>query len=314
MGATEDGQFRVVSNSPASPKTSSVKSWEKGRPTTPERGRAVSDSRSSHRSTISNERRDSVAGASKSTQDSQRNRSQRRHSQTESHSAQYVIPNDTRDQRSRQSRDLRTEHESRHHEYVRGQGDMCIHKHHHHYWVRPDTIDIFPEKGTANPRESAPQAQSQSGSPQPATLRDNAKQFGYLPDKSWAEYIAETGVSGRDSSGQYCIGEPSGAFEARPADTNVQQYRVASRNVGNTAPMQQFVNIHLHRRRQGCRNGGDGTGHSSGRQCPTGQRMSSVGNGSHRTQRTSDETWCADIRQSPKAPRRRRRHRRSFQQ
>ncbi|KAI6769140.1 hypothetical protein HG531_010244 [Fusarium graminearum] len=224
MGATEDGQFRVVSNSPASPKTSSVKSWEKGRPTTPERGRAVSDSRSSHRSTISNERRDSVAGASKSTQDSQRNRSQRRHSQTESHSAQYVIPNDTRDQRSRQSRDLRTEHESRHHEYVRGQGDMCIHKHHHHYWVRPDTIDIFPEKGMANPRESAPQAQSQSGSPQPATLRDNAKQFGYLPDKSWAEYIAETGVSGRDSSGQYCIGEPSES----QAGMSVTQHRCSS--------------------------------------------------------------------------------------
>ncbi|KAF0642767.1 hypothetical protein FPSE5266_05866 [Fusarium pseudograminearum] len=67
--------------------------------------------------------------------------------------------------------------------------------------------------------------------PQPATLRDNAKQFGYLPDKSWAEQIAETGVSGRDSSGQYCVGEPSGAFEARAAGTNVQQYRVASRNV-----------------------------------------------------------------------------------
>ncbi|RGP65013.1 hypothetical protein FLONG3_9348 [Fusarium longipes] len=188
LGATEDGQFRAVANSPASAETSSVKSWDKARPTTPERGRAVSDSRSSHRSTISNES-DSVARAAKSTQDKERNRSQQRHNKKEPYPAQYAVPNNTRDQRSRHSSGLRTRLESEHHKYVRGQGGVCIHEHHHHYWVHPDSINIPPEKGTAGPRESVPQAQTQPDGPQPATLRDDAKQFRYLPDESWAENV-----------------------------------------------------------------------------------------------------------------------------
>ncbi|XEU95491.1 hypothetical protein FSHL1_000775 [Fusarium sambucinum] len=72
--------------------------------------------------------------------------------------------------------------------------------------------------------ESATQAQTKPGSPQRATLRNNAKQFGSIPNESWAEYIAETRVSVRDSSDQFCVGEPSSIFDARAAGTNVQQY------------------------------------------------------------------------------------------
>ncbi|KAJ4131548.1 hypothetical protein NW768_005739 [Fusarium equiseti] len=311
LGTLEDGRLRPVANSPSSPEASSVKSWDDGRPTTPERGRAVSDSRSPHRSASVHSRGDSVAWAAKSTQDSQRNTRQRRNNRKEPSSTQNVVPNDTRDQRSWQPPDLHTKHGSRHREHVRDQGGVCIHKHHHHYWVRPHSF-VVPLERAPKSRECPSQAQTQPSYPEPTILRDDTKQFGHLPDKSWAESIAEIEVSGRDTSDRYYVREPSGIFETRTTGTSVQ-HGTTSRNVSNAAPMQQFVNIHLHGRLQECQRGGDRSKCSLERKDSTGQRISSIGYALYGSEQNHNESGSANVRRTPGTSGRRRRHRRSFQ-
>ncbi|KAF5589923.1 hypothetical protein FPANT_6161 [Fusarium pseudoanthophilum] len=102
---------------------------------------------------------------------------------------------------------------------VRSQGAVCIHKHHHHYWVRPDKIEIPPEERSRGRGGPTAQTQAKSGNPQPEEIRHNAKQLGSFPRESWTEYIAEIGVGGRDSTDRYYIGESPRGVEKSATGT-----------------------------------------------------------------------------------------------
>ncbi|KAF5721507.1 hypothetical protein FMUND_3635 [Fusarium mundagurra] len=196
---------------------------------------------------------------------------------------------------------------------VRSQGGVCIHKHHHHYWVRPDNIEIPPEERSRGRGGPAAQTQAKSGNPQPEEIWHNAKQLGSFPRESWTEHIAEIGVGERDSTDRYYIGEPPRGVKNSATGTRVRHHGATTRGTSDAGTMQQFVNIHLHNGRQKLGKGGQHGERSSETQPSMEQSGSSISNIYARSQQSSIGSGDAPARQSSKTVERRRRHRRSFQ-
>ncbi|KAF5987839.1 hypothetical protein FBULB1_1758 [Fusarium bulbicola] len=116
LGARGTEQLNTVSNSPAAPETNN-ESWEYKRPTAPERGKAVSNSRSPHRSSISLEGTYSQREAAKATQNNRgSNTNKTPDNQRNSSPILKSSLHETRDRRSNNGAGLGAERESRHHE------------------------------------------------------------------------------------------------------------------------------------------------------------------------------------------------------
>ncbi|KAG6983796.1 hypothetical protein FocnCong_v005464 [Fusarium oxysporum f. sp. conglutinans] len=116
LGARGTEQFDAVSNSPTAPATN-IESWDHKRPTAPERGKAVSNSRSPHRSSISFEGSDSQREAAISNHNHQGNNTNKPpDNQRDSSPILTSSPHETRDQGSNNRAGLDAERESRHHE------------------------------------------------------------------------------------------------------------------------------------------------------------------------------------------------------
>ncbi|KAG7432522.1 hypothetical protein Forpi1262_v006211 [Fusarium oxysporum f. sp. raphani] len=116
LGARGTEQFNAVSNSPTAPATN-IESWDHKRPTAPERGKAVSNSRSPHRSSISLEGSDSQREAAISNHNHQGNNTNKPpDNQRDSSPILTSSPHETRDQGSNNRAGLDAERESRHHE------------------------------------------------------------------------------------------------------------------------------------------------------------------------------------------------------
>ncbi|KAF5645667.1 hypothetical protein F52700_2230 [Fusarium sp. NRRL 52700] len=126
---------------------------------------------------------------------------------------------------------------------VRSQGGVCIHKHHHHYWVRPDNIEIPPEERSRSRGEPTAQTQAESGNPQPEEIWHNTKQLGSLPRESWTEYIAEIGVRERDSSDRYYVGESSRGIEKSTTGTRLRHHGGTTRGDENIEKEENKENI-----------------------------------------------------------------------
>ncbi|KAL5595536.1 hypothetical protein FOVSG1_009225 [Fusarium oxysporum f. sp. vasinfectum] len=116
LGARGTEQFNAVSNSPTAPATN-IESWDHKRPTAPERGKAVSNSRSPHRSSISLKGNDSQREAAISTHNHQGNNTNKPPDNRGDSSPIFTSsPHETRDQGSNNRAGLDAERESRHHE------------------------------------------------------------------------------------------------------------------------------------------------------------------------------------------------------
>ncbi|KAF4957820.1 hypothetical protein FGADI_2837 [Fusarium gaditjirri] len=109
-------QFNAASNSPTAPATN-IESWDHKLPTAPERGKAVSNSRSPHRSPISLEESDSQREAATFTRSHRGNNTNKPpDNQRDSFQILTSGPHETRDQRSNNRAGLDAERESQHHE------------------------------------------------------------------------------------------------------------------------------------------------------------------------------------------------------
>ncbi|KAF9760712.1 hypothetical protein IL306_004186 [Fusarium sp. DS 682] len=273
-------QFNTVTNSPTAPATN-IESWDHKRPPTPKRGRAVSNSRSPHRSSISHERSDFQTGPGNSAHNNQgNNTNQRTGSQRDFSRILAPTPGETRDQSS---------------------------------YRQPDNIEIHPKERPSGQTGPTAQAQAQPGHPQPEEIWHNAKQLGSFPSESWAEYIAEIGVGGGDSSNRYYIRETSGEVEKTTTGARVQHHGETARGASSAAPMQQFVDIHLFNGCQKHRKGAEKAEDSLQRQFSIEQHRPSIPNRDARSQQSSNGSGDARTGESSKASERRRRHRRSFQ-
>ncbi|KAG4254856.1 hypothetical protein FPRO06_04198 [Fusarium proliferatum] len=116
LGARGTEQLNTVSNSPTAPETNN-ESWDHKRPTAPERDKAVSNSRSPHRSSISLEGSYSQREAAEPTQNHRTNNTNKTpYNQRESFPILTSSPRETRDRRSNNGAGLGAERESRHHE------------------------------------------------------------------------------------------------------------------------------------------------------------------------------------------------------
>ncbi|CAJ0549055.1 Ff.00g026680.m01.CDS01 [Fusarium sp. VM40] len=310
LGGTGTEQLRPVTNSSTS---TAAPSWGQSRLSASERDRAVSDSIYPHRSPVSHGRNDNQTGIAKPVQNNPRDSSQQRDSGREIPGKRSATPASARDPSSRQQPELATERETRQHEQGRSQGGMCIHKHHHHYWLRSDNIIIPFEKTLGKSRGYSAQAQTQPGDPQPKKLWHNSKQLGSLPEESWTEYIAEIDVLERDSSDRYYVGKLPGASERTTTDGSIQRCRTIHRGASSTAPMQQFVNIHIHKGSRQGQDGGEKERNPTEGQGSFEQRSTSISYTSYRAPKPNNPSGDARARQSSNTSERRRRHRRSFQ-
>ncbi|KIL93496.1 hypothetical protein FAVG1_03477 [Fusarium avenaceum] len=310
FGGTGTEQLKPVTNSSTS---TAAPSWGQNRPSASERDRAVSDSRSPHRSPVFHGRNDNQAGITKPVQNNPRDPSQQRGIGRKIPGKRSASPASARDPSSRQQPESATERETRQHEQGRSQGGVCIHEHHHHHWLRSDNISIPSEKTVGKSRGYSAQAQAQPGDSQPKKLWHNSRQLGRLPEESWTEYIAEIDVLERDSSDRYYVGKLPGASEGTTTDGSIQRCRTIHRGASSTAPMQQFVNIHIHK---GSRRGQDGRHKERNPTEGRGsfeQRSSSISDISYRAPKPNNPSGDARARQSSNMSERRRRHRRSFQ-
>lgn len=116
LGARGIEQLNTVSNSPTAPETND-ESWDHKRPTAPGRGKAVSNSRSPHRSSVFLEGSHRQRESAKPTQNHQGNSTNKiSDNQRDSSSILTSSPHETRDRRSNNGAGLGAERESRHQE------------------------------------------------------------------------------------------------------------------------------------------------------------------------------------------------------
>ncbi|KAF4996733.1 hypothetical protein FGRMN_4296 [Fusarium graminum] len=131
--------------------------------------------------------------------------------------------------------------------------------------------------------------------------------------ESWNEYIAEIGVLERNSSDRYYVGELPSACKGKTTGASIQQRGTTDGVASSTAPMQQFVNIHLYSRRRRHQNRRDKARDSPQGRHSAEQRSTSISDIPYRAQKPNDGTGDVRAQQSSKTSERRRRRRRSFQ-